>query len=205
VEAVARGDALAQRAHQLGQVAGALAQRGHAHPHHVEAVEQIGAKGAATHLDVEVALGGGHHPGAEGAGLAAAQTLELAVLQHAQQPCLQCQRQLADLVEEERALARALEAPQPTGRRPGEGASLVAKELALEERGGETGAVEVHEGSPAPPRAPVQPARQQAFAHAGLAHQQHADIEGRRSGELIEHTPHGLTNRHHRGILRHVG
>ena len=65
--------------------------------------------------------------------LAAADAGELALLQHAQQLGLGVERHVADLVEEERAAARLLEL---AGHRPvgaGEGALLVAEELALEQ------------------------------------------------------------------------
>ena len=52
--------------------------------------------------------------------LAAADALELALLQHAQQLDLHLQRQVADLVEEQRAAVGQLEAPEPARHRAGE-------------------------------------------------------------------------------------
>ena len=57
---------------------------------------------------------------------------DLAVLQHAQQLRLQLQREVADLVEEERPAVGQLEAAGVRGDRAGEGALLVAEELALD-------------------------------------------------------------------------
>ena len=51
-------------------------------------------------------------------------------------------RDLADLVEEERAAVGLLEAPLATRDRAGERAALVAEQLALEERLGERRAVQ---------------------------------------------------------------
>ena len=52
----------------------------------------------------------------------------------AQQLGLQVQRQVVDLVEEERAAVRALEAADALAHRAGEGALLVAEQLALDQR-----------------------------------------------------------------------
>ena len=70
-------------------------------------------------------------------------------------------RHVADLVEEERAAVRLLEAAAALRDRAGEGALLVAEQLALHELGGHRGAVHLHErlrraaargrGSRAPP------------------------------------------------------
>ena len=63
----------------------------------------------------------------------AAQALELALLQHAQQLRLQLQRDLADLVEKHRAVVGQLEAADALRDRAGERAPLVPEQLALEQ------------------------------------------------------------------------
>ena len=65
--------------------------------------------------------------------LVAADAVELAVGQHAQQPRLQVRRHVADLVEEQRAAVGLLEAAAPLRLRAGEGAALVAEQLGLEQ------------------------------------------------------------------------
>ena len=62
--------------------------------------------------------------------LVAADAVELAVGQHAQQPRLQVERHVADLVEEQRAAVGLLEAAAAHRLRAGEGAALVAEQLA---------------------------------------------------------------------------
>jgi hypothetical protein len=52
---------------------------------------------------------------------------------HAQEFRLQGRRQFADLIQKNRAAVRLLEAPDPLLVRPGEGALLVAEELAFEQ------------------------------------------------------------------------
>ncbi len=63
-----------------------------------------------------------------------AEPLELPALQHPQQLRLHLERQLADLVEEERAAVGDLEAAERALDGAGEGALLVAEQLALDER-----------------------------------------------------------------------
>ena len=75
----------------------------------------------------------------------AADALELVLLQEAQQLDLDRRRDLADLVEEQRAAVGLLEAPFAPPDRAGERAALVAEELALEQRLGERGAVQLDE------------------------------------------------------------
>ena len=62
--------------------------------------------------------------------------------EHAQQLRLQRRGHLGDLVEEERAAVGQLEAAQPPLGGAGEGAALVAEQLALDERLGDGRAVE---------------------------------------------------------------
>ena len=75
--------------------------------------------------------------------VAAADALDLALLEDAEQLGLRLQGQLADLVEEERAPVGQLEAADPPGDGAGEGALLVAEQLALDEPRGEGGAVDL--------------------------------------------------------------
>ena len=62
------------------------------------------------------------------------EALELALLQDPQQLGLGVHRELANLVEEERAAVGHLEAARQSVRGAGEGAALVAEQLALQER-----------------------------------------------------------------------
>ena len=75
-------------------------------------------------------------------GLAVADAEDDALLQRAQELHLEVQRQLADLVEEERALVGAWNLPGAARDRAGEGALHVAEELALDEVLGDGAAVD---------------------------------------------------------------
>jgi hypothetical protein len=112
----------------------------------------------------------------------AAHPLHLAALHRPQQLGLQRQGSLTDLVEEEGAAVGDLEvtAAQPVG--AGEGAALVAEELAFEQRLGDGGAVDGDEGPLGARSGGVDAARQPLLADAGLAeqHQGRAPL-----GELV--------------------
>jgi hypothetical protein len=159
-------------------------------PDHVETVEEIGAEAPCTHVGGEVALGGRDDPRAEPARLAAADALVLAVLEHAQEAALQRRFELADLVEEERAAARALEAPDPARDRACERAALVPEQLALEHRRRERCAIGVHEWKLPPRRTGVQRARDETLADAGLAEQEHRRRQRRRALDLVRDPAH---------------
>ena len=74
--------------------------------------------------------------------LASADSLDGSLLQHAEQLGLRARRQVANLVEKQRAAVGLLEAADAPGVGAGERAALVAEELALEQRLGDRGAVD---------------------------------------------------------------
>ena len=108
-----------------------------------------------------------------------ADPLELAFLQHAQELDLDVRRQVADLVEEDRAAVGQLEAPGPHRDGAGERALFVSEQLALDQRRRQRRAVDAHERAGMPAAAIVQRAREQFLAGAGRPEQQHAGV-GRR-------------------------
>src|SRR5262249_25644149 len=75
----------------------------------VEAIVEIGAEGLSFTGLHEIAIRCGDDPCVDLDRLAAAHALDLALLQHAKELRLHGQRHVADLVEEQRASARALE------------------------------------------------------------------------------------------------
>ena len=87
----------------------ALAQRRQVDREDRDPVPEVLAEAALGDHRVQVAMRGGDDAHVDVERLAAADALEAAVLQDAQQPHLRRQRQLADLVEEQRAAVGALE------------------------------------------------------------------------------------------------
>src|SRR5262249_661221 len=81
----------------------ALAERRHHDAHYVEPVEEVLAEAAALYYGLEVLVGRGDHPDADGMGLGRADRPDFLLLQDAQELGLQRRRELGDLVEEEGA------------------------------------------------------------------------------------------------------
>ena len=106
----------------------------------------------------------------------AADALEPLLLERAQDLRLQRQRQLADLVEEQRAAVRELELARLARRRAGERALLVAEQLRLEQRLGNRRAVDRDERAVGARAQRVQRAREQLLAGAALAFEQHRRV-----------------------------
>ena len=127
---------------EVRHVLEALAQRRHPDREHVEAVVEVLAELAVLDQLDHVAVGGGdqaevdlHRPlGADG--------IDLALLQRAQQLDLRVERQLADLVEEQRAAVGLLELADAPVDGAGERALLVAEQDALDQVLGDGAAVD---------------------------------------------------------------
>jgi hypothetical protein len=102
----------------------------------LEAVKEVAAKLLFRDHFGQVAIGGGDEAHVDGDGPRSAQALDLALLQSAQQLGLQVERQLAHLVEKERALVGQLQTADLARNGAGERALLVAEELAFEQPAG---------------------------------------------------------------------
>ena len=114
-------------------VVAALAQRRQAEVHDVEAVVEIFAEASAADLVFEDAVGRGDDADVDLLRLAVADAEDDALLQRAEELHLEVERQLADLVEEERALVGDLELARARRDGAGERALHVAEELALDQ------------------------------------------------------------------------
>src|SRR5262249_58360560 len=110
-----------------------LAQGGHSDREDVEPEEQVGAELPLASRFIQIPVGGCDHTRVRAQHLAAADTLELALLEDAQQQDLDRCWQLADLVPQDRAPGGQLE-PTPTPfEAPGEGALLGPDQLPSDE------------------------------------------------------------------------
>ena len=113
------------------------AERGHLDRHHVQPVEEVFAKPARGHGVGQNHVGGSDHAAIGLDRVGSPHALESAVLKHAQQLRLHSQGHLADLVQEERAALREFEPPFLLAFSAGEGAALMAEQLAFEQMLGE--------------------------------------------------------------------
>ena len=147
----------------------ALAQRRHADRHDAQAIEEILAERARGDQLVEPPVGGRDDAHRDANRLLAADALQLAVLQDAQQLGLRRLVQVADLVEKDRAAVGQLELAAPQRRRAGERALLVAEQLALDQLGRNGGAVDLDERPGRERALAVDVRRQQLLARPRLA------------------------------------
>ena len=120
----------------------ALAQRRQPDRERVDAVVEVFAEAAVAHELLERPVGRRDQPEVDRDRLVAAEPLEAALLEHAQQLGLRDQRHVADLVEEQRAVVGELEAARLAIVRAGERALFVAEDFRLEQRVGQRRAVD---------------------------------------------------------------
>ena len=138
--AVVRPGQLADEpADQQRDVLPPLAQRREVDVEHVEPVVQVVPERRPGRPPRERPVGGGDDAHVHLDRLGAADPEEGPALQHAQQLGLRGRRDLADLVEEDGAGVGQLEPAQPPLGGAGEGALLVAEQLALEQGLGQRG------------------------------------------------------------------
>src|SRR5437667_1954650 len=163
---------LDEGAHQGRNVLGPLAERRGMDREHVQPVVEIVPEPLLFHHPKEVAVRRGDEADVDLDRLRTPDPLELLLLQDAQQLRLKLERDLADLVEEQRAAVGHLEAADLLGDGAGEGAPLVPEELALEEAGRNRGAVELHERAVAAVASVVDGPREQLLARARFAEKQ---------------------------------
>jgi hypothetical protein len=122
----------------------------------------------------------------------APQPSNLTLLEHPQQLCLDGERHLADLVEEERPTVCRVDETGLGRDRSGVGAPLVAEELCFEEGFGELGAVQGDEGPGGARRKPVELGCEDALPHAGFPQEQDVDRAG---GDALQQDPAQLVHR----------
>src|SRR5690606_6496766 len=166
-------------------VAAAGPQRRDVDVDHVDAEEQILAEAAVLDRGLEVAVGGRDQPHVGLELLVGADRSNLALLERAQQLGLDLQRDLADLVEEQRAAGRLLKQARARLAGVGEGPLRVAEQLALEQGVGDRRAVDRHERGRAADTATMERARDQLLAGAALAGDQYRRVGLARAGDQV--------------------
>ncbi len=118
--------------HQGRNVFAALPQRWQQDREHVQTIVEVAAKFAPLHHVRQISVGRSHEPNVHLVSPGAAQALELLFLQDAQQFGLQCQRDIAHFVQEERPFVGQLETADLLRDGAGESALLMAKKLAFQ-------------------------------------------------------------------------
>src|SRR5438094_2931179 len=180
------GETLHEETDQRGDVVGSLAQRRDVDREDVQAVVEVVAEALLLDQPGQVAVRRGDKSDVDLDRPGAADTLELLLLEDPEELRLELERDLAHLVEEERAAMGHLEASDLLRDGPGERAPLVAEEFTLEEPRWDSRAIDLDEGSLAAAASVVDGARDQFLSRAGLAEDEHGRV-GRRDGlHLLE-------------------
>src|SRR6202035_5907370 len=152
----------------------------------VEAEEEVGAELSGVDYRLEVAVGGAPQPHVRPLRAAGADALEGALLEDAEDLRLDGERQLANLVEQEGAALRELEAAGLSAVGAGEGPLLVPEELVLHQRLGDGRAVDGDERPRPAGGEGVQGAGGELLARAALAGQEHRAVGGGDPGQQAE-------------------
>ena len=151
----------------------AFAQRRKLHRDDVQAIEEVLAeRGVRDHLR-EIGVRGGDDPDVDLDRVRVADALELPLLQHAQQLCLERRAHRRDLVEKQRALVRLLETTLAGADGARERAAHVAEELGLEQRFRNRAAVERDEPIRAARAGVMNRPRRELLAGSRLARDEH--------------------------------
>ena len=129
-----------------GKVFHMFAQGRHMDVEDVESIVEVGPQLALGNGLAGIAVGGRQHAHVHVLLGARAQPAQLALLENTQQLGLRAGGHLADLVQQQRAPGSQLEAAGPPLDRAGEGALLMAEDLALDQRFRNGGAVDRDKG-----------------------------------------------------------
>ena len=142
-------------------------------------------------------VGGRDHAHVHGDLAFSAQPAHAGVLQHAQQLGLRAHRHFGDLIQQQRAVLRQLEAAGAPLHRAGERALFVTEQLALHQRFGQRRAIDGDERPVAPRAQVMNGARHQFLARAAFPVDQHRRLGGRHLPDQRENLLHGGATAHH--------
>lgn len=117
---------------QLRNVFTAFTKRRNVKREDAESIVEILAKATGVDLVLQVSIGRGEDSDIHVACAGVADTLEFALLDHAEELCLHRERHLPDFIEEEGAMIGHFETARAIGQRSGKGAFHMTEKFALE-------------------------------------------------------------------------
>ena len=138
-------------------------------------------------------MGGGQNPNVDLFRSRAAHGLEPFLLEDPQQPRLKLGRELTDLVEEQGSAVGEREPTLALARRAGEGALLVAEELALDQIRGNRGAIDGDERPILARRPGVNGAGHELLPGSGLTQNQDGGVGRRHLIHFVQNRANGRT------------
>ncbi len=143
----------------------------------IEPVEEIAAEFPQGNLLPDVHIGGGNDPHVDGDDRRAADAADFLLLEDPQQLRLEGHGNLPNFIQEDGSpVGQLKKAHPPLPGRAGEGAGLIAEQLALQEVFRQRGAVDGHKGLGHPPAGGVDAVGEELLAGAGLPGDQHVGI-----------------------------
>jgi hypothetical protein len=157
-------------------VLGALAKGGDAQGDNGEAIVEVLAEAALSDFGGEILVGSGDDADADADGEFAAEAVELAFLEDAEELGLGGLGQVAYFIEEEGTGIGEFELAAAEAGGAGKGSLLMAEEFAFHEFVGDGGAVDLDEGAGGEGRVGVDVSGEELLAGAGLTHEEDADI-----------------------------
>jgi hypothetical protein len=161
-------------------------QGDHDHP---ESVVQVLAECAGLQSAAQIAIGRGNDPSVRADIFHAPDPLELLFLQNPQQLGLEGQREIANLIQENRPPVRQLKLPFLLRNRAGERAFLVAKQFAFQQLWGERHTIHGHKGVLGARTPLMDGARYDFLTRTAFAQQQDGGV---RRGYAMHQAQHGL-------------
>src|SRR5215470_16161387 len=182
--------------HQEGEIISTLPQGGQDDRKDAEAVVQIAAELASGDAVLQITIGGGNDADVGVNGLVTSHAFKLLCLQYPQDLRLGERRHIADLIEKERAARTLLKLADAFALCTRKRSSLMAKQLAFQQRFGDSGTVDGQERGSSPLAVMVNRPRHQLFARASLAAYEHSDVLWRYPANGLVHILHGRTPTH---------
>ena len=174
-------------ARQNRNIVRAIAQRRNRDGKHRQPEVQIFAEQFGGDAGAQRLVGGRHDPHVHLQRDGAADTLEPPLFERAENFGLQPQRQIADLVEEQRAAVRELELARLARHRAGKGALLMPEQLGFQQVVGNRRAIDRDKRPVGPIAQRVERAREQLLARAAFPLKQHGGVGARRALQRHNH------------------
>src|SRR5215471_20689725 len=172
----------------------ALPQWGQDKGKDAEAVVQIAAELTSGDAVLQITIGGSNDAYVGLNGLVTPHTFKLLCLQYPQDLRLGERRHIADLIEKERTARTLLKLADAFALCTRKRSSLMAKQLAFQQRFGDSGTVDGQERGSGPLAVMVNRPRHQLFARASLAAYEHSDVLWRHPANGLVHILHGRTS-----------
>lgn len=173
-------------------VFGACAEGGEVEDFEGESVEEVVHEASLLGEGGEVGVGGADDADVDGDGFVAADALEVAVFDDAEDFFLYGEGDVAEFVEEEGAVVGLFEEAGASFVCAGEGAGFVAEEFGFDEAGAEGGAVELDEGFLPAWGEVVEVLCGEFFAGAAFADEEEGSVDGGDAGEVFLEVEEGF-------------